>query len=486
MTRLIFCILILLAPFSARGFDILRGLVINYRTFAYISSAAVGFDYVYFGTTDGVIKYSLIDKKWGDPMTGISGWERAAVQTIKVSVNDQYIWIKTENGFFEYSWTFERWSPIDGIPDEPTNGRHLQPDPFYFAPPGYNYFSSGVLTDMEGRRFPLIDILDDGWGNYWIGTWGLGAARCDNTNRRLELLNFGLLQNDVSTIYVDSGLLWMGGQAEKSYRTGLTIFDWRKNMFDYIESQVGLIDLPDNINDISGNGKDIFAGTDRGVWVIDKKERKTWDYLQGRSGLPDDRVISLLASGERLFVGTESGLAIMNIYSDSIESNNKVILTSLAIYALEIVDSTLWIGTSQGAYRLDLMNGQLGRLNIPELRSVREVFDIERAGDSIWLAASDNLVAIDLNTAVITAFPEVNNFGGAGVIAVQDTIVAAAVRSGLLIFFNGEEPHHYLYTVNDGLLSSGIKDIAFDGDYLWLGTDMGLTRFWYKNPNLYH
>jgi len=24
----------------------------------------------------------------------------------------------------------------------------------------------------------------------------------------------------------------------------------------------------------------------------------------------------------------------------------------------------------------------------------------------------------------------------------------------------------------------------FEGDYIWLATDRGLTRFWYKNPAL--
>jgi hypothetical protein len=43
-----------------------------------------------------------------------------------------------------------------------------------------------------------------------------------------------------------------------------------------------------------------------------------------------------------------------------------------------------------------------------------------------------------------------------------------------------------MYTVNDGLPSNDIKAVKFDGDYLWVGTDLGLTRFWHRHPGLYH
>jgi hypothetical protein len=35
------------------------------------------------------------------------------------------------------------------------------------------------------------------------------------------------------------------------------------------------------------------------------------------------------------------------------------------------------------------------------------------------------------------------------------------------------------------LPSNDIRDLVIDGEYIWLGSNLGLTRFWYKNPSLY-
>ncbi len=102
----------------------------------------------------------------------------------------------------------------------------------------------------------------------------------------------------------------------------------------------------------------------------------------------------------------------------------------------------------------------------------------------MWLATADNLVSINLKTADVASFPEVNGYGGARAVAVKDNIVAVGTPDGLLLIYQGNKQHHYMYTVNDGLASNNVKDLVFDGDYIWVGTDEGLTRFWYKNPSL--
>ena len=38
-----------------------------------------------------------------------------------------------------------------------------------------------------------------------------------------------------------------------------------------------------------------------------------------------------------------------------------------------------------------------------------------------------------------------------------------------------------VYTHNDGLISDFITDIVAIGDYIWLGTNIGLTRVKWKN-----
>ncbi|MCX6826605.1 MAG: hypothetical protein NTV06_04980, partial [candidate division Zixibacteria bacterium] len=314
---IIISLLAVLLPFSSCALEILPGQTLNYSDFSYISSVAVGYEYVYFGTTRGVIRYDISNRRWGEPMTGLRGLLGKQIEELKVSTDDEHIWAKTDQGVFEYTDLFRDWNSVGTMPDEPTNGRHLQPAPVYFPPIGFNYMPDGTLVDNNGRRFPLTDIVDDGWSNLWIGTWGLGALHADNTNLRMEPLQYGLLQEDISTICLDNGILWMGGQADNSLRTGITLFDWRRNIFDYIETEAGFTLKTDNINDISVDPANIFVATDNGVWAIDKGNRTINNKLFRNSGLPDNKVLAVLTSGDTLFVGSEFGLGLLSISLDS-------------------------------------------------------------------------------------------------------------------------------------------------------------------------
>ncbi|SYZ74826.1 conserved hypothetical protein [Candidatus Zixiibacteriota bacterium] len=487
MKRLRWLILSILTliPAGSYSFQILKGLVVNYGDFSYVSSIAVGFQYVYFGTTSGVIRYDIGKDNWGDPMTGIDGLRGRDIRAIKVSRDDQDVWVRTNQGIFEYTDAFDRWDEVDQMPsDEPTNGRHLRPDPSYFPPPGFTYLTTGSIVDEYGRTFSITDILDDGWSNLWIGTWGMGVFRADNTSHIMQPLPYGLIQPDIITICADQGVLWMGGQPGNSQRTGITVFDWQNNEFSYVESQAAYIFNPQNVNDIFPDKKNTYIATDNGIWVVDKKSRQIKNHLYRSSGLPDNQVYSVYAGNDTLFAGSNSGLGMIYMGKDTATHQSRNFLASLAILSLDYIDGDLWMGTSQGAFRLTPSTGKVSRLTVPEVTQTGPVYDIKHSEEKVWLATYDNLVSIDLKTAEAHDYPEINGYGGARALAVQDTLVAAATPQGLLLFFIGDRPQHYLYTVSDGLISNDVKDLVFDGDYLWLGTDLGLTRFWYLDPAL--
>ncbi len=476
--------LLIFPTISIHADNILPGQVINYSDFSYISSIAVGFDYVYFGSTNGITRYNVKTTRWADPMTGIEGLEGGNVREIRVSRDDQTVWARTEIGYFEYNETFGYWSPIDTFPNEQVFGHHIQPDPTYIPPPGYNYMSSGALVDQNGKRFPLTDVVDDGWSNLWIGTWGLGAMHADISIQRLEVLNYGLIQEDVSAICADSGTLWMGGESRDYYRTGITSFVWRNNDFDYIETEGTFVSTAPNIYDIATDDNRIYAATDNGVWVIDKKGMKIADQLRRSSGLSTNQVAAVLVAGDTLYAGTSLGLSIIGLKPDSAVENAKTLLSSQSISCLDRADDALWIGTSAGAYRLEMNTAKLSVLSAPEISDKDQIYAITHSPGAIWIASENNLISINLQTAQIVSYPEVNSYGGARAIAICDSTLAVATQNGLLLYTLGAKIRHQRFTKDDGLLSLNLKRVVFDGDYLWIGSDRGLSRFWYKNPAL--
>jgi ligand-binding sensor domain-containing protein len=194
-----------------------------------------------------------------------------------------------------------------------------------------------------------------------------------------------------------------------------------------------------------------------------------------------------LASGDSVFVGSAYGLSVFYPFADSARYSDQIYLPNQEIFALAGTDDALWIGTDQGVFRLKYKTGKMERLNIMQVTASGYINDITVGPEKIWVASEDNLVAIDPETAEVTEFPEVNSYGGVRAVDSQGDIVAAAVGDGLLLIFMGKKKtQKYLYTQNDGLPSNNIRDVLFDGEYLWIGSDMGLTRFWHRHPGLYY
>ncbi len=463
----------------------LSDLVLNYSDFSTINSIAVGYEFVYFGTSRGVTCYNITNDRWADPLTGIEGLRGTEIFEVRAARNDETVWVRTEAGYYQFIRAFNRWERIEEFPEEEYYGTHLRPDFDYFAPSGYNYFNTGFLTDFSGNEFYLTDILADNWSKIWIGTNGLGALRAGQNDRRMELLTFGLLQEDVTTIFNDDGLLWMGGTDWGFGRTGLTVFDWRENNFEHIETSTAIHPIRDNINDIYADARTIYLAGDNGVFMISQDDYTIDDRLYRAAGLPGPEILSICAVGDTLYIGGENGLGVINLAADSGSHDVRIYLQPLAINSLEKIGRYLWIGTSDGVHRLNLDNGSLGRMKSVHYASYGEIRDFAHDGQKIWIAAVDELVAIDTATAKIDVFPEVMQYGGARAIAVKDTLVACATPSGLWLLYNGQKIRHKLYTTADGLPSNDIRDLVIDGEYIWLGSNLGLTRFWYKNPSLY-
>jgi ligand-binding sensor domain-containing protein len=298
------------------------------------------------------------------------------------------------------------------------------------------------------------------------------------------LLPYGLLQKDITCLYRNGDVLWMGGAADNSYRTGLTGFNTKNNSFDYVESYGGYIYNADDVNDITTNDSEIFAATNNGVWVVGKKDKKIKDQLKRSSGLPDNNVSAILAAGDTLFVGTEYGLGIVHLFPDSARKIPPTLLPAHTVLCLERAGNDIWIGTTEGVFRLDLENGTVGFLSSSEITHSGSAYDIKYVNGKVWLATDYELASIDVGTADVKLYPEVNNYGGANAVAANDTLIAAATMQGLLLINQGKHPYSQLYTTSDGLLSDNIRDLIFDDNYLWLGTDSGLVRFWYKDPDL--
>ncbi|MEM9101095.1 MAG: hypothetical protein AAGB12_02125 [Pseudomonadota bacterium] len=122
----------------------------------------------------------------------------------------------------------------------------------------------------------------------------------------------------------------------------------------------------------------IFAATNDGLYV---SKPKFYQNLTQRHGLVSNRLTSLLAVDDGLYIGTNRGLNLMNMLTGEISMIPGT--EQMPINSIEKVGDTLWLGvTWQGVYQLSLINGQINKI----IDSDSRIHSITFIDETIYLA----------------------------------------------------------------------------------------------------
>ena len=475
--------LVLVVAGSAYGRDAHEDFV-TWSDFSYVKSIASSMDRVYFVTTAGILRYDKMRGRWEDPMSGSRGIDHRDIRRAWVDEFDDQLVAETSTGLYEYDELFDRWYSIEELPNHAQRQNHPRPSPTMHAPLGSTYSNDGQIIDNAGRVFPLSDVLDDRSGTLWLGTWGYGPARAGAASEMIEMMPCGLVQDRVNTIVLIDNSVLVSGAVVTNGRSGITVFDSEESSFEYIES--GLFpDFPAvDVNCLAGNERWIYVGTPQGLLYLDGFSHRVARSYSRRSGLPDDNVISLAAAGDSLFVGTAWGVGLLTNDGDSVRVVGASRFAGATVYDLVVTGGELWIASSNGAYRLNLNSGKLQYLRDPAAMLTGDVFDIEASGDDLWFASRDGVLRLDRSTGDIETFDMILPDRELHAIAANETILAAGSAQGLMLVYHDDERRtRRLFTTDDGLASNRIFSLAIDGDYIWVGSSAGLTRFWWNDPD---
>lgn len=466
-----------------RAFE-LPGQAVTWADFGRVSQVSSSMTHAYFATTSGIIRYSILDKRWEEPLSGTIGIDHFDIHRVWVNHFDDRLYAQTSTDFYEYDKTLEKWFVLSELPRIENDNVHLPPPKIMYPPHGFFYSHEVGLSDSYGRRFEFNDIVDDNSDNLWIASWGAGPIQAGKTSTNIELMPFGLLQNRVDAIFYDNGSLIISGAATDAYRSGITIFDPDANESVFIESGLNR-DFPlMDIFCLKGTEEFILAGSSYGLLLIERGRFSVKKRIDRRRGLSHDYVTCLEVKGDSIYVGTEEGLDLYRLNEDEIQRIEPGRFANQRINDLLLIDDWLWIAARDGIYRLRTGTGKLQRFQDPKNFLFGEIYSMKLNGDDLWIASADGILRLNLETAETWSFPVSSLHFQPRSLAVNDSIAVVADQTGMtFIFHSADPPFSRDFTTDDGLPSNSIHALEMDGDFIWIGSDLGLTRFLWNNPD---
>jgi len=514
---------------------------ISYSVSRFVTSVAVGRQYIYFGTTGGITRWNYFNNQWDYPYTTSNGLASNSITAVALDESTGLLWCGTVAGISYYHPTAEKWTNVYkdeiGIPKfddvvsigiadekilfETRGGRMYEGDkfgepiserssisppirsqviwygerankrqlPLFFMNDGY-FFSrdGGYVQDFRLRRAEISSAVEDPWGYMWLGSWGFGALRGEVRTDQLQVLPFGLYNANIEAIALDKNGLWLGGQNGNVTPSGLTYWDQVRQRWTYFESRFIADLLSDDINRLVVAGDSLFCATRFGISLYDMAHDE-WFRITTFDGLGAENINDVLVEGNDIWVATDRGLNHINrrtLGSDSLEVIEIApkTLRLAKIYDLEKTENLLWVATEFGLFIYNTLTGEGDYLEDVNGPAGQVVTRIARSGNEIWFGTLRSVEAYNFRKGKWLTPPERNLFlpNPVRALAVNKKAVWAGTDAGVLKF-NRKTRDWRRFTVEDGLLDNRVNAILIDGDYVWFGTPHGITEFYWNDPS---
>ena len=518
---------------------------ISYSVARYVTSVAVGDQFIYFGTLhSGITRYDRFQYRWLYAMTTSNGLADNIISAVAFDRDTGFLWCASRTAISFFHPTAERWtnyikvefglsnlddvesigvtpnqilfetragrlfevSKFGGIVLVASNGSFSNPPgeirwfgrranprrtnfPHFFMSNNYLFDPAGFVEDARFRSAQITTAYEDDWGNLWIGTEGLGAGRGDVRSLRLEMLDFGLASAAVNAVAFHQGELWIGGVDEFDETHGITVWDMEPDNWRFIEQRdIGQL-RSDHINAFTPDGDDLWLSTEFGLTRYSKGDN-SWKTFDSFDGLADNRVFDAATDDSTVWVATANGLNCIpkkhlamkdSLRFEKVSPGN---LTLVEVYDLERMENLLWAATSQGIYVYDTRKREGGFSSDVAGPLDRRVTTISCYGEEIWFGGVEGIDVYDVKRQQWLGVPEGRFFPNLAInrIVADRAAVWAGTNQGVMKF-DRKSRSWRTFNVDDGLLDNHVNAILLDKDHIWFGTDRGLTRFYWNDPN---
>jgi ligand-binding sensor domain-containing protein/serine phosphatase RsbU (regulator of sigma subunit) len=170
------------------------------------------------------------------------------------------------------------------------------------SPAGAQYAVKNFPNLLPKKNTPFYCIAQDRNGYLWMGSKE-GLVKFDGQTAQVFGQRNGLPAVKITSVYCDSTIVWIGTDNGKVYRIGQS---------GQADSLVFKTEAPDNkITGFYKSGNRLFVSTyGNGVYLFESNEQT--DRFTSKNGLTDDVVYTLKFLNNKLWCGTDAGIAIIS------------------------------------------------------------------------------------------------------------------------------------------------------------------------------
>ena len=248
--------------------------------------------------------------------------------------------------------------------------------------------------------------------------------------------------------------------------------------------------VSDNVRCISTSVGYVWVGTDRGVSVYHKADKR-WTKLDREDGLLSDDVTAIAADGKSVWIGTTLGVSLYELENKRWKKfQRRDGLASNKVTAIAVDGNYIWVGTEAGISRYDKTTKAWALQQEKDKDLFNAITEIAVESEYVWFGTEDGLRRYDKpkdawNTYTTEAGVVENHIR---CIALSpDAVWVGTEKSGVSKYSTINQTFTESHTRTDRIESDFIRAIAVDGDNVWFGSaDRGIRRYittvdtWFK------
>ena len=350
-------------------------------------------------------------------------------------------------------------------------GYDIERDNWFILKPKAEPDDDGNRNRFDGG---IVEVVSDG-ENIWVGSMMSGLLQFHTASDSWRFLSDrnNILNNVVMRdgLKVDENSVWVGTMG------GLRIYDKELETWTNYTKPISL--AGNEVRSIAADEQYVWCGTNRGISRYDKIEG-IWTRYQAKGGEMEIKV----GGNTWSWWERESREGLMG--------NN--------ITGLAVDERYLWITTQRGANRYDKIADIWDRYSRQNGLPTNNLTSVATDGANVWLSTSKGLCAYptmsdDPNawvayTSMIEIRPMVFSQEYASslisnkvrVIAAEKDYIWAGTERGVSRY-NKKQDTWRTFTREDGLVDDKVSCIAVDKDSVWFGTAKGVTKFFRKTQD---